>query len=76
MKKRTIEITVIPRSSRNELIGDPTDDSFKVKLTAPPSEGAANEALVSFLSKELHVPKTNISIIRGKSGRKKIISIE
>ncbi len=66
---------VLPRSSRNEIVGE-AEGVLKIKLTAPPVEGAANQALVEFLSKKLKVSKSRISIITGQTGRSKVVAIE
>jgi len=50
-------------------------DSLKIKLTAPPVEGAANKMCVSFLAKRLGVPKSAVEIISGLSSRKKRILV-
>ncbi len=75
MKKR-ISITVLPRSSRNEIVGEMADGTLKVKLTAPPVDGSANSALIDFLSDEWDIPKSRMRIVSGRSSRKKIIEIE
>lgn len=72
---KIISLKVIPRSSKNEIIKQ-DDGSYKVKLTAPPVDGAANEALIKFLSEEFRIPKSNIRIVKGEKGRKKIIQIQ
>lgn len=72
---KTFTVKVISRSSKNE-IKKQEDGSYRVKLTAPPVDGAANEALIKFLSKELGVSKSKISILKGETGRKKIIQIQ
>ncbi len=69
-----LKIKVIPRSSKNELI--PLEDgTYKLKLTAPPVDGEANEALMQFLSKEFAVPKSSIRIKKGETSRNKTIEI-
>ena len=72
---KTISLKVVPRSSKNE-VKKQEDGSYRVKLTAPPVDGAANEALIKFLSEEFNVPKSKISILKGETGRKKIIQIQ
>ena len=72
---KTISLKVVPRSSKNEPLKQ-EDGSYRVKLTAPPVDGAANEALIKFLSEEFNVPKSKISILKGETGRKKIIQIQ
>lgn len=68
-----ITVRVIPRSRKNSLVWE--QDALKVHITAPPVEGAANEALIAFLAQRLNVPKRNIQIIHGLSGRQKIVEI-
>lgn len=70
-----IKVKVIPRSSKNQIIGY-EEDTLRIKLTAPAIEGKANEALVSFLSEVYDRPKKNIRIVSGKKSRNKIIEIE
>ena len=72
---KTISLKVIPRSSKNE-IKKQEDGSYRVKLTAAPVDGAANEALIKFLSEEFHVPKSKVTILKGETGRKKIVQIQ
>jgi len=67
-------IKVIPRSSKNEVI-QVSEGEYKVKLTAPPVDGKANEALVEILSDYFKVAKSNIQIVGGKSARTKIVDI-
>lgn len=63
-----------PRAARNELVGL-HDGVLKVRLTAPPVEGAANEALVRFLAEQLGVPRRQVIVVAGTSGRRKILEI-
>ena len=69
-----IKVKLLPRSSRNQIIGKERD-LFKVKLTLPPVEGKANKALIEFLAKKLGIGKGRIEIISGKSSRLKTILI-
>ena len=48
---------------------------LKVRLTSPPIDGAANEALVALLAEQLALPKRQITIVRGASGRQKTVEI-
>lgn len=73
MKKITVK--VIPRSSRNEVVGEMADGVLKVKLMAPPVDGKANEALITLLAKYFKVKKRNVQIVRGETGRMKEIKI-
>ena len=68
-----ITVRVIPRSSKNSLAWE--GDTLKIHLTAPPVEGAANEALIALLAQCLNVSKRNIQIASGLAGRQKIVEI-
>jgi len=70
-----INIKVIPRSSRNEVTGEMTDGTLKVKLTAPPVDGRANEALVELLAEHFDIAKSKIKIVRGLTSKNKMVEI-
>lgn len=72
---KILKIKVQPNSSQNKIKELP-DGSFKIWLTASPTDGKANEALIKFLSKEFKVPKSNIEIKKGSTSKNKIIEIE
>ena len=74
MPEITLKVYLQPKSSRNEIIGS-YRDGIKVKLTAPPVEGKANEVLIRFLAKELGVSPSCIKIIRGQHSREKTLKI-
>ena len=59
-----------PGGSRNEIVGL-KGDALKIKITAPPVEGAANKMCVEFLAKTLKVRKSDVQIIRGQANRTK-----
>lgn len=69
-----LEVQVQPRSSRNQVVGE-QDGRLKIKLTAPPVEGEANQALVNFLARLLEIPKNNIILLKGETSRHKLIEI-
>ena len=69
-----LHVKVQPRASRNE-IGEPLGSELKVKITAPPVDSAANEALVKFLVEVLGCPRGSVQIVRGATSRHKVISI-
>ncbi|MDD3023925.1 MAG: DUF167 domain-containing protein, partial [Syntrophomonadaceae bacterium] len=56
------EVKVQPRSSRNQIVGE-QDGALKIKLTAPPVDGEANQALIAFLSRFFGVAKKNVQIV-------------
>ena len=69
-----IKVKVIPRSSRTEILGK-ENDIYRMKLTDPPVEGKANKAVIELLAEKLGVPKREIEIVSGKTGRLKTIRI-
>ena len=70
-----LPVRVTPRARRNEVVDILSDNTIKIRLTAPPVEGKANEALIKFLSDLLEVPKSRIEIVAGATGRDKLVSI-
>jgi len=74
MKDLTIKIYLQPKASRNEIVG-PYRDGIKVKVTAPPVEGKANEELLRFLAKEWRISLSHIEMIRGHHSREKTLRI-
>ena len=69
-----VTIRVQPRASANELVG-PYGDAIRIRLTAPPVEGAANEALREFLARTFGIPQRSITIVAGASARTKIVEL-
>jgi len=74
MKEIILKVYLQPKSSKNEIIG-PYRDGIKVKVTAPPIEGKANEALIKFLAKEFKIPPSSIEILKGHRSREKTLKI-
>ena len=70
-----IEVKVEPRSSRRQIAGIMDNDILKVKLTAPPVDGSANEQLIELISETTGVRKSQIKIVRGQSSKRKLIEI-
>lgn len=70
-----IKVRVLPRSSRNEVVGKMADGTLKVKLTAAPVDGKANEALVELLSEYYDVSKSKIKIVRGGTSKNKTVEL-
>lgn len=69
-----IYIKVSPRSSKNEIV-KVSDGEYKVKLTAAPVDGQANEALIKLLAKFFGVSKNAINIVGGKTAKIKMVDI-
>lgn len=70
-----IEVKVIPKSSQNQVVGF-EGDVLKIKCTAAPEKGKANAAVIELLSKYYDVPKSAITILRGKTSAKKMVEIK
>lgn len=70
-----ITVKVFPRASKNEISEILSDGTIKIRITAAPVDGKANEALIHYLAEILCVPESNIELIAGHSGRDKLISI-
>lgn len=70
-----VSVRAQPRASRNEIVGE-HGGALKVRLAAPPVEGAANEELVRFLARTLSVPVSAVRIVAGGRGRNKIIEVD
>lgn len=63
-----------PRASRDAIQGI-HGDALKIAITAPPVDGAANAHLLTFLAEQFDVPKRQVSLISGETGRKKRFKI-
>ena len=74
-KGAALAVRVTPRARRNEISEILHDGTVKIRLTAPPVEGKANDALVDFLSEVLQLPRSKIDIVAGTTGRDKLVSI-
>ena len=70
----TLRVRVQPRASHAGIEGI-KGDTLRVRLNAPPADGRANAELIEMLSDELHVRKSDITIIRGHSAREKTVAI-
>jgi uncharacterized protein len=66
-----IEVRVIPNARKREIIVE--ENRLKVKLTAPPLEGRANEELIAYLAETFKVRKSEVRIVRGERGRNKVV---
>ena len=71
-----VEVRVVPRASRNELAGFDETGRLKVRLTAPPVEGAANQALIKVCAKRLGVARSAVTVVRGETSRNKLVEID
>jgi uncharacterized protein (TIGR00251 family) len=70
-----IPIRAVPRSGRSALDGV-VEGALRVRIAAPPVEGAANKALIAFLAEVLGVPKRDLTITTGEHGRRKLVCVQ
>jgi uncharacterized protein (TIGR00251 family) len=68
-------VRVTPRASKNAIEGF-RGDALIVKVTAPPVDSAANEAVVALIADALHIPKRQITVARGAAARNKVLDID
>jgi hypothetical protein len=65
-----LAVRVVPRSSRAEIIGV-VDGSLRVRLAAPPVDGAANAALIELVARLCGIPKSRVNILSGERSKQK-----
>ncbi len=70
----SLQIKLQPRASANE-VGSPLGTELRVKVTAPPVDAAANEALVRLLAETLKCPRNRVELTRGHTSRHKTVKI-
>jgi uncharacterized protein len=70
-----ITVKVIPRAKKTAVAGVMDDGTIKIKIAAPPVDGAANKALVEFLAEALGLPKNQVDIVAGETSERKLISL-
>jgi uncharacterized protein (TIGR00251 family) len=71
-----ISVRVVPRSSRISIQKEEAGGGYRIRLTAPPVEGEANEQLIRVLSKRLSVPRRRLAIVSGEGSRRKRVRVE
>jgi len=69
-----LSVKLQPRASANR-IGEALGAELRVRVTAPPVEAAANEALIKLLAQQLHCPRNRVDIVRGHTSRHKTVKI-
>jgi uncharacterized protein (TIGR00251 family) len=69
-----LSVKLQPRASANE-IGDALGSELRIKVTAPPVDAAANEALVKLLAQHLDCPRNRVELLRGHTSRHKTIKL-
>jgi hypothetical protein len=71
----TLRVRVQPRASREAIVGERAG-ALAVRVTRPPAEGAANQAVVALLAARLRLPRSKIRILRGHASRDKLLLLE
>jgi len=69
-----LTLRVVPRAHKSEIVGV-QGEALKVRVAAPPLEGAANRELVAFLARSLGVRKGQVSIESGERSRRKRVRV-
>jgi uncharacterized protein len=70
-----ITVRITPRMAKNEIVEILDDGTVKIRLTAPPVDGKANQCLIEFLADILGTKPAKIEIISGFTARDKIVTI-
>ncbi len=70
-----LTVRLQPRARANEILGE-RDGALVVRVTAPPLEGRANEALCALIAKRAGVGKRSVSVVRGASSRDKVVRVD
>ncbi|KAF1084809.1 hypothetical protein SPSYN_01979 [Sporotomaculum syntrophicum] len=71
----SIKIRVQPRAANNQVAGV-MEGALKIRITAPPVDGAANKACCSFIAELLGVAKGQVTVSQGHTGRNKTVRVE
>ncbi len=69
-----LAVKLQPRASKNE-IGDALGEELRIKVTAPPVDAAANQALIELLADKLNCSKNRVELLRGHTSRHKIVRL-
>jgi uncharacterized protein (TIGR00251 family) len=69
-----LSIKLQPRAAANEVV-DPLGNELRMKVTAPPVDAAANQALVKLVAAILDCPRNRVELVRGHASRHKVIKV-
>jgi hypothetical protein len=69
-----VDVRVIPRAKKTELAGT-RDGAILIRVSAPPADGAANDAVIACLADRLGIPRRSIRIVSGATSRHKRLDI-
>ena len=68
----TFDVKAVPRASRSAVVGVTIDGAMKVKITAAPDKGKANEELRAVLAEWFKLPKSNVELLHGETSQRKV----
>jgi uncharacterized protein (TIGR00251 family) len=71
-----VAVRVTPRASRDAVEGADDAGVIRVRVTAPPADGAANKATLKLLAKSLGVPRSRLTIVSGTASRHKRVQVK
>lgn len=69
-----LSVRVRPRASRDEVIPE-ADGTLKVRVCAPPVDGAANDRVVALIARRLRLPRSSVSVTAGATSRNKVVEV-
>jgi len=75
MAELRFAVRLTPRAGRDAVDGV-VDGVLRVRVTAPPVDGAANQALLRLLASELHVPRRDVRLVSGETARHKLVAVD
>ena len=70
----TFAVRIVPRASRSEVSGE-YNGALRIRIAAPPVDGAANRELIRILAKSLKLPQNAIEIVSGASSKTKVVRV-
>lgn len=70
-----IRVRLTPRAAREQIAAGP-DGAYAVRVTAPPVDGRANDALCRLIAKRAGVAPSRVAIVRGEKARNKVVRVE
>jgi uncharacterized protein (TIGR00251 family) len=70
-----LNVRLQPRARKNEVVGE-RDGRIVIRVTAPPVDGKANDALCRLIAKAANVAPSRVAVVRGHTGRNKVVRIE
>lgn len=71
----TFTVRIVPRASTSEIVGD-HQGALRIRIAAPPVDGAANRELIRFLAKKLKLPQNAVDLVSGAGSKNKVIRLK